>query len=175
MAYYNPFNPNSVVTPTLFAGRSQQVHRIVNKLSQVKRGMSSSFFLHGERGIGKTALAKLIISVAESDNNDLKNLNFLTSYYSVEKGQHFTSVLEASLNQLTDRLPSSSIKRLAERLGGIFKNGKFSFGAFGLQASMDKKQIELPVGGDAKQFFKDQSISVLTNILSGLKEFRDEK
>ncbi|MCH8312687.1 MAG: ATP-binding protein [Nitrospinae bacterium] len=126
MADYNPFNPNSVVTPTLFAGRTQQVLHIVNKLSQVKRGMSSSFFLHGERGIGKTALAKLIISIAESGNKNLKDLNFLTSYYSAEKGQHFTSVLQASLNQLTDKLPSSSIKRLSERLGDIFKNGKFS-------------------------------------------------
>jgi AAA ATPase-like protein len=175
MADYNPFNPNSVVTPTLFAGRTQQVWHILNKLSQVKRGMSSSFFLHGERGIGKTALAKLIISVAECGDKDLKNLNFLTSYYSVEKGQHFTSVLQASLNRLTDRLPSSSIKRLSERLGNIFKNGKFSFGAFGLQASMDKNQMELPLEGDTKQFFKDQAVSALTNILSGLKEIKDEE
>jgi len=175
MADYNPFNSNSVVTPTLFAGRTQQVLQIVNKLSQVKRGMSSSFFLHGERGIGKTALAKLIISIAEWGNKDLKNLNFLTSYYSVEKGQHFTSVLQASLNRLTDRLPSSSIKRLSERLGDIFKNGKFSFGAFGLNVSVGQSQMELPLEGDAKQFFKDQSISALTNILSGLKETKDEE
>ncbi len=175
MADYNPFNPNSVVTPTLFAGRTQQVLHIVNKLSQVKHRMSSSFFLHGERGIGKTALAKLIISIAESGNKNLKDLNFLTSYYSVEKGQHFTSVLQASLNRLTDRLPSSSIKRLSERLGDIFKNGKFSFGAFGLNVSVGQSQMELPLEGDTKQFFKDQSISALTNILSGLKEIKDEE
>jgi hypothetical protein len=32
----NPFNPNAVVTPPLFAGRSQQVLQILKKLAQVK-------------------------------------------------------------------------------------------------------------------------------------------
>ena len=56
----NPFNPNSIVTPTLFAGRSQQVVNVLKKLSNVREGQHASFILHGERGIGKTALAKLI-------------------------------------------------------------------------------------------------------------------
>ena len=77
MATYNPFNPNSTVTPTLFAGRSEQTLQIVRKLAQVKRGMSSNFIFHGERGIGKTALARLIRYLSESNNPDLENLNFL--------------------------------------------------------------------------------------------------
>jgi hypothetical protein len=62
----NPFNPNSVVTPTLFAGRHDQVFQILKKLTQVREGMPGSFVLQGERGIGKTALAKLIMYTAEA-------------------------------------------------------------------------------------------------------------
>lgn len=167
MARYNPFNPNSIVTPTLFAGRTSQVLGIIEKLRYVAKGMPASFVLHGDRGIGKTALAKLIKHFAEANNPDFYNLKFLTSYYTVEKGQHFSSVLTSSLNQLTDKIPSPVLSRLTERLGSLFKNGKFTLGAFGVQAGFEAGD------GDSKnteQYLKDQAVSALTNILAGLKE-----
>ncbi|MBF0387982.1 MAG: ATP-binding protein [Candidatus Omnitrophica bacterium] len=71
---YNPFNPNSVVSTNLFAGRKEYVFRILRKLEQVKKGMPASFFLSGERGIGKTALAKLVKHIAESKVPDFGDL-----------------------------------------------------------------------------------------------------
>ncbi len=138
--------------------------------------MSSNFIFHGERGIGKTALARLTLHIAESNDPKLGNLNFLTSYYSVEKGQHFRTVLQAVLNQLTDKLPKPSIDRLADRLGDLFNKGKFSFGAFGLSVAVDSGQTGLPLDdGNIQQYFKDQAVSVLTNILLGLKEVGGQK
>ena len=87
MKKYNPFNPNSVVSTNLFAGRKNYVLRILSKMEQVRKGMPASFFLFGERGIGKTALAKLIMHIAENPNPDLGELKFLTSYYSVDRGR----------------------------------------------------------------------------------------
>ena len=170
MGKLNPFNPNSVVAPPLFAGRREQTLRILNKLEHVQKGLSASFVLHGERGIGKTALAKLIRAVASGKKSQgvevlrkEHSLNFLSTYYCVEKGQHFHSVLQASLNSLTDQLPLAALKRLADRLGSIFKNGKFSFGAFSVE-------LEKPLKADHEQHLKDQAVSVLTNILEGLDE-----
>ncbi len=68
MTKYNPFNPNSVVSTNLFAGRKEYVLRILKKLEQVKKGMPASFFLSGERGIGKTDLPKLIIFNAKKNS-----------------------------------------------------------------------------------------------------------
>ena len=165
----NPFNPNSVVTPTLFAGREQQVLNVLKKLSNVREGRHASFILHGERGIGKTALAKLIRHNSLSKDSKLFNLNFATSYYSVEKGQDLRTVMESSLNNITEELNDTSLKKLSERLGGLFKNGKFSFGAFGMNVNVNIKQKK-----QNKQFFKDQIVSSLTNIIQssvGKKEY----
>lgn len=166
----NPFNPNSVVTPTLFAGRNDQVFQILKKLTQVREGMPASFALQGERGIGKTALAKLIMYTAEAQDPHLENLKFLTSYYAVEKGQSFESVLQASLNIMTDRMPDSVIHRLSQRLGNFFKNGKFTFGAFGASATVEgevKAEDKLTV-------IKDRAVSVFSNIVSGIDELKDD-
>lgn len=141
--------------------------RIVNKLTQVQGGMSANFVLQGERGIGKTALSKLVMHIARANSPKLGNLNLLTTYYSVEKGQHFRSVLQSSINQVTDQLPTTALTRLSERVGSIFKNGKFSFGAFGLTLGVDGKSDG---SEDKEQFLKDQAVSAFTNILSGLNE-----
>ena len=172
MDKYNPFNPNSVVAPTLFAGRNKQMIRIINKLSQVKKGMPANFIFHGERGIGKTALAKLVLYASELNDSKLGNLNFLTSYYSVEQNQNFQAVFQAVLNSLTDKLPINAIERLNKRMGNLFKQGKFSFGAFGVNASIESGESN---ENQSEQYFKDQALSVLTNILLGIKEVGEGK
>ena len=68
----NPFNPNSVVKPQLFAGRVNQVFHVARKMSQIRDKMPSSFVISGERGIGKTALAKLIMFICSEKR--IKNL-----------------------------------------------------------------------------------------------------
>jgi Cdc6-like AAA superfamily ATPase len=164
----NPFNPNSIVTPPLFAGRGDQVVHVLKKLAQVREGMPASFVLQGDRGIGKTALAKLVMYAAEQKDQKLQNLQFLTGYYVVEKDQTFESALQASLNLMTDKMPESVIKRLSQRLGTFFKNGKFSFGAFGANVEYD---------GASKQAkdmaIKDRAVSAFTNIIAGLDEITE--
>lgn len=156
----NPFNPNTTVPPLLFAGRAQQIAKILVKLERVKQGQSASFILHGERGIGKTALAKLVGFISQKKDKKLHNLNFITSYYAVDKKRSLQSVLEVSLNILTDDLPTDTLKKLSAKLGGVFSNGKFSFGAFGLNLSLDTdREIE------KSMYFKDQLISSLSNLI----------
>lgn len=164
----NPFNPNSIVTPPLFAGRGDQVLHILKKLAQVREGMPASFALQGDRGIGKTALAKIIMYAAEQNDPKLQNLRFLSGYYVVEKDQTFESALQASLNLMTDRMPDTVIKRLTLRLGTFFKNGKFSFGAFGANVGYDgaSKEAEFLA-------IKDRAVSAFSNIIAGIDEITE--
>ena len=168
----NPFSPTSVVQPQLFAGRKKQILHVVRKMSQVREGMSSSFIISGERGIGKTALAKLLMSISQAKDEQMENLNFLTTYYTVEKNQSFRSVLQSSLNLLTDQLPASSIDRLKSHLGNFFKEGKFSLGAFGAKVEVEKSSQQ-PSEDDLH--LKDQAVSILTNIIKGIKDDQSKK
>ncbi len=160
----NPFNPNGVVSPNLFAGRSSQVNKILKKLELVKNGTPASFIFVGDRGIGKTALAKLTRYIATCKDEELYNLNFLSSYYSVDKGQSAEEVLQASLNELSENMSKSVISRLQNHLGKLFQNGKFSIGAFGasLEVGSSEKKSETTV--------RDQAISILSNIILALRE-----
>jgi len=164
----NPFNPNSIVTPPLFAGRGDQLLQILKKLAQVKEGMPASFVLQGERGIGKTALAKLAMYAAEQKDPTF-NLRFLTGYYVVEKDQTFESALQASLNLMTDRMPEAVITRLSQRLGSFFKNGKFTFGAFGAKLGYEGSTK----GDEENLVIKDRAVSAFSNIIAGLDEVTD--
>ena len=96
----------------------------------------------------------------------------MTTYYTVEKDQPFPSVLQSSLNLLTDQLSKSVIDRLGSHLGSFFKEGKFSLGAFGVKAEVDKIS-EKPFEED--MYLKDQAISILTNILKGIEEDKSKE
>ncbi len=140
---------------------------MIRKLEQVKMGMPSSFFLFGERGIGKTALAKLLKHIAESKDTMFGNLNFLTSYYTAEKGQTIGSVLQSSLNELTDRLPKTALEVLSTKLGAVFKNGKFSIGPFSLEMASQPTPEVVTI-------LKDQIVSILSNIFISLKSSENQ-
>ncbi|MFQ5627625.1 MAG: AAA family ATPase [bacterium] len=169
---YNPFSPGGVVKTTLFGGRTEYILRILKRLNSVKHGRPTSFYLFGERGIGKTALAKLISFISEESEEELFSLNFLTSYYSVQHNQSFRSVLESSLNNIADQMENSILAAIGRRLGGVFKNGKFSIGAFGIKASYESGGSEsIPT---EPILIKDQVVSIIRNILREITSQHDE-
>ncbi len=42
MSKQNPFNPNSVVNPTLFAGRVEQINNLLDKQGAIKENKNTS-------------------------------------------------------------------------------------------------------------------------------------
>jgi hypothetical protein len=55
---FNPFRPNSIVSPEMFHGRTDELTVIQQSLFQTRYGNPQHFLIEGERGLGK--LVKLL-------------------------------------------------------------------------------------------------------------------
>jgi hypothetical protein len=67
MPKFNPFRPNSLVTPGMFSGRIEELSHTEQALYQTKHGNPQHFLFEGERGIGKSSLFRYIDWVARGD------------------------------------------------------------------------------------------------------------
>lgn len=62
---FNPFRPNSIVTPGMFQGRINEILKAQDCLFQTKHGNPQHFIIEGERGIGKSSLLFAIEAFAK--------------------------------------------------------------------------------------------------------------
>jgi len=57
---YNPFRPNSIVSPEMFHGRTEELNFIQQSLFQTRYGNPQHFLIEGERGLGKSSLSLMV-------------------------------------------------------------------------------------------------------------------
>ncbi len=72
---FNPFRPNSIVTPGMFQGRINELLKAQDCLFQTKHGNPQHLIIEGERGIGKSSLLFAIDALARG-KVDFGNENF---------------------------------------------------------------------------------------------------
>lgn len=66
----SPFYPGQPVPVELFAGRREQIQRIIKRgVEQVSRGKPVAMFIQGEYGIGKSSIANYIQVLAEKSHH----------------------------------------------------------------------------------------------------------
>lgn len=77
---FNPFRPNSIVGPGMFAGRLEEIDTVEQCLFQTKHGNPQHFLIQGERGIGKSSLFLVVERLASGKwkHADNAHFNFLT-------------------------------------------------------------------------------------------------
>src|SRR5262249_11479309 len=88
----SPFYPGQPVPVELFAGRSDQIDRIVKRgVREVGEGKPVAFFVQGEYGIGKSSVASFVQWLAE------KEYGLLSIYASLGGAKNLTDVATAIL------------------------------------------------------------------------------
>jgi len=93
---YNPFRPNSIVSPELFRGRMEEIRFIEQSLFQTKNGNPQHFLIEGERGLGKSSLF-LKVEQQASGKLPLSNgsqLNFMVINIELDSSQSFFEILK---------------------------------------------------------------------------------
>ncbi|MGE5382079.1 MAG: hypothetical protein ACM3PX_01485 [Omnitrophica WOR_2 bacterium] len=94
---FNPFRPNSIVTPEMFRGRKEELDLILQSLYQTKYGNPQHFLIEGERGLGKSSLFLMVEQFANGSRSFSKGtkLNFMVLSIELNSTQSFTDILRA--------------------------------------------------------------------------------
>lgn len=97
----SPFTPGSPAPPDLFVGRIEYINAIHERLCEAAAGKQQNIFLSGERGIGKSSLAKYIRVLADKKINALSIHVFLGGVHDLDElvRRIFEEVLKAASNQ----------------------------------------------------------------------------
>ena len=92
---YNPFRPNSIVVPGMFAGRFDELVSLERVLYQTKYGNPEHFIITGERGIGKSSLLFYLECVADGSITTLNNetLRFLVISLELDDESSYPSII----------------------------------------------------------------------------------
>lgn len=99
---FNPFRPDKVATPGMFAGRLPEIRFIDGCLRQTKHGNPKHFLVTGERGIGKSSLVLLEKLVASGNIPALDNshYNFLVINVALRREDTFLSIVDRIAREL---------------------------------------------------------------------------
>jgi hypothetical protein len=89
---FNPFQPNGMVAPGMFAGRIEEIDAIEQCLFQAKMGNPQHFLISGERGIGKSSLFYLIEIIASGAIETSENTKMAFLTVSVDLGGAQTQI-----------------------------------------------------------------------------------
>lgn len=131
---YSPFTPGQPVSVELFSGRVEQVRALERMVKKAVAGKLAVGFLTGERGMGKSSLAKYASELAERKHQILGLHVFLGG----------VNDLEEMARRVFDRLVKESIGRpWYNRVTQFLGNHVKEVGLFGISVQFDAGPREL--------------------------------
>ncbi len=107
MARFNPFRPNAIVHPGMFAGRYDELVALEKALYQTKNGNPAHFLIEGERGIGKSSLLLNLKGAASGDFDSLEDsliFKFITVSISLDASHGYTDIVRSIGTELRRKI-----------------------------------------------------------------------
>jgi energy-coupling factor transporter ATP-binding protein EcfA2 len=134
----SPFTPGRPVQPEYFVARIKEIHRLERAIKQTISGRNENVFITGQRGIGKSSLARIIRFLAEKEYGLVGTHCFLGGIRSLEESMGV--IFGRLLQDCTD-------KSLFEKLREMFREyieGVTLFGT-GIQFTRNKGKLTVLV------------------------------
>jgi len=103
---HNPFTPDKLAPPKLFAGRKQEIADIDDCLRETKDGNPHHFLIEGEAGIGKSSLLARQAGVAmgEVGTQDGERLDFVVVSLALHDQDSYVSLIRKIAGELKKQL-----------------------------------------------------------------------
>ena len=121
----SPFQPGHPVSPYYFKGRTKIVKKILRYLNKAEKGDVQHYFITGEKGMGKTSLARYVQDFVQDK---------MVGAYISNKGNHsLENLVKQILEELINSAPKDSIKSKIKNIFGDYvesievKGNKFNF------------------------------------------------
>ena len=130
----SPFTPGRPVDVTEFSGRNDLVKKLVDTAKSTSRGRFNIAYISGERGIGKSSLARMACHIAERD------LNMATAYAPLGG---IDDLLGLARRVLLSLAQSSVNKPWMDSMMAAFGRHIKTVGAFGVNFELNMPQPDL--------------------------------
>jgi len=104
---FNPFRPNEIVHPGMFAGRFDELVALEKALFQTKNGNPAHFLIDGERGIGKSSLLlnlKWVAAGAIDTLEDSQSFKFITVSISLDATHSYSDIVRCIGTELRRKI-----------------------------------------------------------------------
>lgn len=147
MFRFNPFRPNEIVHPGMFAGRYNELVALEKTLFQTKHGNPTHFLIDGERGIGKSSLLLNLMWVATGDFapfEQQEKFNFVTVSVCLDSAHNYADIIRAIATELRRKISErEQLKEFAKSAWDFLKKLEVGGVRYRDEKRPDPKDTEL--------------------------------
>jgi DNA replication protein DnaC len=159
----SPFSPGKPVESDLFVGREEEIVGITRFLRQCASGRNENILITGERGFGKSSLARITSDYA------VRELEFASVYCQLTRAATIEEACTLIAEQLLAQIPKQSLAERAKAVFGRYiESVSLGFPGIGLQVRF---RTEAGLQSDLKLHFPsliDQAYQQLQPEVKGL-------
>ena len=117
----SPFTPGQPAPPEVFTGRAEEIEHLRRCIRQTANGKPQAVFIGGERGLGKSSLARFCESLVLQDNPLLPtDVKFISAYSTCGACRDVTDVCKVIVQNLTAEITEESRLEKARRVLGRY-------------------------------------------------------
>lgn len=141
----SPFTPGQPAPPEIFTGRGEEIQRLRRCIMQTAAGKPQAVFICGERGLGKSSLARFSEFLVIQDNALVPtDVKFMSAYSTCGACKDVTDVCKVIVQNLTaDITEESRLEKAKQLLGRYIDDISIPLPGFRLNVKLKRSAEDL--------------------------------
>jgi hypothetical protein len=141
----SPFTPGQPAPPEVFTGRAEELQRLRRCIMQTASGKPQAVFICGERGLGKSSLARFCEFLVIQDNPMIPaDVKFMSAYNTCGACRDVTDICKVVVQNLTaDITEESRVEKAKQLLGRYIDDISVPLPGFRLSVKLKRSAEDL--------------------------------